>query len=111
MPSRNFPYSITYTIKRKTNGIIQLNWFGGNPGGRYIPVSHDERRDWTDCTRSLLHDFDQGSEGNRAACDMWVCLHNQASKYHRGGILTTASNLLTPFCTAAGVILPVRTLR
>lgn len=48
-----------------------------------------------------------GSAGNKAACNMWVCLHNQASKYHRGGILTKASNLLSPICIPAGIFLPV----
>ena len=66
-----------------------------------------EREDWDSCTDELLDSFDEGSTGNKVACEMWVCLHKQASTYNRGGILTKASYLLTPICTAAGVALPV----
>ncbi|KAJ3481190.1 hypothetical protein NLG97_g7884 [Lecanicillium saksenae] len=83
------------------------SWFPGFPGSNNgKPATIAESMDWNSCTRELLDEFDTDSTGNRAACNMWVCLHNQAAKYQRGGLLTTASNILTPICTAAGVILP-----
>ncbi|KAJ6783172.1 hypothetical protein PWT90_03743 [Aphanocladium album] len=83
------------------------SWFPGFPGSNNgHRVSPAEDADWNECTTALLDEFDSNSTGNRAACNMWVCLHNQASKYQRGGLLTVASNLLTPICTATGVVLP-----
>ncbi|KAK2591288.1 hypothetical protein QQS21_011006 [Conoideocrella luteorostrata] len=66
-----------------------------------IKVSPDEERDWQSCADQLLNTFDEGDDGAKAACNVWECLHTQASRHNRLGILATASNLLTPICTIA----------
>ncbi|KAL2856478.1 hypothetical protein BJY01DRAFT_242817 [Aspergillus pseudoustus] len=61
-------------------------------------VTQAEYNDWEGCLQNLLKAFDGGEVGDKAPCDYWSCLHVQASKYDRGGILTGASNVLTAVC-------------
>lgn len=35
---------------------------------------------------------------------VWECLHIQAAKWGRGGLLTAASEILSPICSGANVI-------
>lgn len=71
-------------------------------------MSYPEYLAWDDCISELIEAFEREENPSRAACNAWVSLHNVATTYKRGGVLTKLSNLLTPICTAAGVILPVR---
>ncbi|EFY91712.1 hypothetical protein J3459_006643 [Metarhizium acridum] len=66
--------------------------------------SWQEVEDWRTCTRDLIKTFDSPTSGNEAACRMWACLHNNVSKYNRGGIVTQSSKLLTPLCNFKGLI-------
>lgn len=61
-------------------------------------VSYPERKDWNLCHNNLMNEFKQGSDGDKAACNLWSCLHDQASKYNRGGGITALSNILSPIC-------------
>ncbi|OAA72670.1 hypothetical protein LEL_08454 [Akanthomyces lecanii RCEF 1005] len=64
-------------------------------------ISWQESEAWHGCTQSLVDEFDQGKTGDVPACNLWGCLHKQASHYGRGGTITTMSNLLSPACVAA----------
>ncbi|RAL14365.1 uncharacterized protein BO97DRAFT_422784 [Aspergillus homomorphus CBS 101889] len=61
-------------------------------------VTQAEYNDWEHCLTEMLGRFDQGDSGDGPTCDYWTCLHGQASKYGRGGILTGTSNALTAVC-------------
>lgn len=68
----------------------------------YIP--QQESQDWKSCTNDLLADFRRGTPPVKASCNMWDCLHRQASRYHRGGGIATVSNALDPICIGGNII-------
>lgn len=70
-------------------------------------VSYQESQAWHGCTDSLVQEYDQGATGDVPSCNLWDCLHKQASYYNRGGAITAISNLLTPTCLAARLPNPV----
>ncbi|KAJ2970720.1 hypothetical protein NQ176_g8049 [Zarea fungicola] len=75
--------------------------FGG--GGGSTDVSDEEQQSWRQCTVSLLRDFDN-TTGNKAACNMWTCLLDNAGRYGRGGNLAALANLITPVCKVGSII-------
>jgi hypothetical protein len=77
----------------------QQNFGGMQQGGSPWPNVPDyEVKDWQSCTNQLLNAWNDKVQGSGPACNMWNCLHTQASKYGRGGALTAISNVLNPIC-------------
>jgi hypothetical protein len=71
--------------------------------GQFPNMPDYEVHDWYSCTTSLLQSFNDKSQGSNVACAMWSCLHEKASKYSRGGALTSISNVLNPVCAGVGI--------
>ena len=55
--------------------------------------------DWRSCTNGFLQSIDRDEGGSGPACNFWECLHVQATKWKRGGLLTGVSNVLNPVCS------------
>lgn len=67
------------------------------------PVTSSEQRGWYECTATLLDKFEKGDDGSKAACDLWSCLHLQATRWQRGGGITALSSVLDPVCWGTNV--------
>ncbi|CAL3966492.1 unnamed protein product [Diplocarpon coronariae] len=73
------------------------------PNSQYPNLRDDEIDAWRSCMNGWLQGINDGAAGSGPACNVWDCLHVQASKYHRGGLLTSISNVLTPVCSAVNI--------
>ncbi|KAH7342529.1 hypothetical protein BKA65DRAFT_478407 [Rhexocercosporidium sp. MPI-PUGE-AT-0058] len=69
------------------------------PARQFQKITDQEADDWRSCTNSFLQSVDRDESGSGPACNFWSCLHIQASKWNRGGLLTGVSNVLNPICT------------
>lgn len=67
-------------------------------------IPYEEEVEWRQCSKDLLNEFKRDSAGDKAACNMWDCLHYKADQFNRGGFITKISNALTPFCIAARLV-------
>ncbi|KAH7419499.1 hypothetical protein BKA64DRAFT_19049 [Cadophora sp. MPI-SDFR-AT-0126] len=74
------------------------------PAREFKTISPSEADDWRSCTNGFLLSIDRGDDGSGPACNFWECLHIQAAKWGRGGLLTAASEILSPICSGANVI-------
>ncbi|PVH79225.1 hypothetical protein DL98DRAFT_516273 [Cadophora sp. DSE1049] len=74
------------------------------PAREFKTISPSEADDWRSCTNGFLLSVDRGEDGSGPACNFWECLHIQAAKWGRGGLLTAASEILSPICSGANVI-------
>jgi hypothetical protein len=51
----------------------------------------------------MLDRFENGEDGNKAACYLFQCLRNQAESYHRAGVYAESSHILNIVCVIRGL--------
>ncbi|KAH6724406.1 hypothetical protein BKA61DRAFT_665101 [Leptodontidium sp. MPI-SDFR-AT-0119] len=74
------------------------------PAQEFRTITDQEADDWRSCTNSFLQSVDRNDAGSGPACNFWECLHVQASKWQRGGLLTGVSNALNPICSIGNAV-------
>lgn len=81
-----------------------MHLYGGFDKPRLGPSSsYSELLARDNCMSSLVEKFGKNDDGSRAACNLWLCLQNNADS-----LLISAAKLVSPHCTAIAIIVPVR---
>ncbi len=76
---------------------------GQSQSSEFPNLKQPEIDGWRSCTNQFLQSVNDGISGSRPACNFWECLHVQASRFNRGGLLTGISNVLNPICSATNI--------
>jgi hypothetical protein len=71
---------------------------------QYPQLSDLEVDAWITCIKNWLSALNSGSNSDGPACQLYNCLQNTATQYHRGGIIVDIGKALQPVCTIASGI-------